>query len=202
MKTNFIYSLVYNSYLAMKIQIKNMVCPRCITSVENVLGQLEIPFEKVDLGEAVLKQAPESAKKEALREGLKKVGFELITDKHHRISNKVKSMIIDEMYKEDKINTENLSSLLSSKLHLDYSQLSSIFSKTEGRSIQQYYRDVKIMRVKELLEYDELGIAEIADKLGYGNAAYLSTHFKEATGMTPSAFKKQEVKNREPLDKL
>src|SRR5690606_13108133 len=100
-----------------------------------------------------------------------------------------KSLIIEGIYKEGNFGHQNLSSFLVEKLHQDYSYLSLVFSKTEGKSIRQFQQDVKIMRVKELLEYDELNISEIADSLGYGNAAYLSTHFKQTTGLTPSEYK-------------
>jgi len=36
------------------IYIKNMVCPRCISAVEQTLTSLKIPFMNVKLGEAVL----------------------------------------------------------------------------------------------------------------------------------------------------
>lgn len=177
-----------------------MVCPRCISSVEGILVLLKIPFDKVSLGNAELKKPLEPENEKKLHSELKKIGFELITDKHKRISNQIKTIIIDGLYPKENFGNKTLSTVLSEKLHRDYSLLSHVFTKTEGKSIQQFQADVKIMRVKELLEYDELNISEIADKLGYGNAAYLSTQFKKATGISPSQYKRQVVKNRGSLD--
>jgi len=67
---------------------------------------------------------------------------------------------------------------LTEKLHFDYSYLSSIFSNTEGKSIQKYQNKVKVERIKELLEYDELSISEFTNNLRFGSAAYLSPQFK------------------------
>lgn len=182
------------------LHIKNMVCPRCITSVEGILARLNIAFEKVSLGKAELKKNLSSEEEKSLQPELKKVGFELITDKHKQLSGQIKSIIIDGLYPKENFGHKNLSAILSEKLHRDYSLLSHIFTKTEGKSIQQFQADVKIMRVKELLEYDELNISEIADVLGYGNAAYLSTQFKKATGISPSQYKRQLLNDRGPLD--
>lgn len=179
-----------------------MVCPRCISSVKGILKNLEIPFDEVSLGRIALKTDLSRDKVEKLQDKLKKEGFELITDKHHRVSNQIKSLIIDGIYEEGNFDQQNLSSYLSKKLNQDYSHLTHVFSKTEGKSIREFQQDVKIMRVKELLEYDELNIAEIADRLGYGNAAYLSTHFKKATGLTPSEYKNQHLKKRGSLDEI
>ena len=58
------------------------------------------------------------------------------------------------------------------------------------------------IRAKELLEYGELSLNEIADKLNYSSAAYLSSQFKSATGLTPSYFKKIKANKRKPLDEV
>lgn len=173
------------------LQIKNMVCPRCISSVEEILGQLGIRFEQISLGKAILKKPLAIKEEKRLEKLLKNKGFELITDKHRSISNRIKSLIIEWIYEEEPLRPENLSVMLSGELHRDYSHLSNIFSKTEGRSIRDFHRDVKIMRIKELLEYNELTVSEIANDLGYGNAAYLSTQFKQVTGLTPSEYKRE-----------
>jgi hypothetical protein len=39
-----------------KLLVKNMVCQRCILTVENIFNELRIPFSKVELGEVYLAQ--------------------------------------------------------------------------------------------------------------------------------------------------
>jgi AraC family transcriptional regulator len=53
-----------------------------------------------------------------------------------------------------------------------------------------------------LLFYDELTLSEIAYRMGYSSAAYLTNQFKKITGMTPGQFRKLLDKNRKPIDKL
>ncbi len=72
----------------------------------------------------------------------------------------------------------------------------------EGKSIQAFQFAIKTERIKELLEYNEKSISEIADVLGFGSAAYLSTSFKKATGLTPSQYRLRHIKNRNTLNSL
>jgi AraC family transcriptional regulator len=96
----------------------------------------------------------------------------------------------------------NYSDYISSRLDKDYPQLSSLFSESEDITIEKYIINQKIERVKELLEYDELNLNQIALKMGYSSAAHLSTQFKNVTGMTPSKFKSLKSKKRKPLDQI
>ena len=184
------------------LQIKNMVCDRCISTVEQILIRLEIPYEKISLGEVVSKESIIPNQKQLLKEELQQAGFELIADKNEIIVNRIKSLIISSIYEDTNFSNKNLSQLLTEDLAYDYSHLSSIFTKTEGKSIQAFQFAVKTERIKELLEYNEKSISEIADLLGFGSAAYLSTSFKKATGLTPSQYRLRHMKNRNTLNSL
>lgn len=170
-------------------------------TVTEILNRLEIPFIHVDLGEAVLKRPISESEKNAIQKEFDKVGFEIILDRDEKLINNIKSLIIDEVY-STKLSNQKLSSLLSSQLNFDYSHITHVFTESEGQSIQKYYNAVRIERAKELLDYDELGIAEIADHLGYSTPAYLSTSFKKATGYTPSEYRQLEHKDRKNLDSV
>lgn len=178
-----------------------MVCDRCILTVENILSKLEIPAEKISLGEVVLSAPIAVEKKDLLQKELQPVGFEVLSGKNERLSNRIKSIIIDAIYGHNALSDKNLSVILSEQLLMDYSHLSSLFSKTEGKSIQHFQQEIKTERVKELLEYNELSISEIAHEMGYSSAAYLATQFRKSTGVTPSVYRLQHQK-RKPLDKL
>lgn len=184
------------------LSIKNMVCDRCINTVKQILVRLEIPFETVSLGEVGITRKITQDEQDQLQKELGQVGFELIADKNESLVSKIKSIIINSIYEEDDFSNKNLSVLLSEQLNLDYSHLSSLFSRIEGRSIQAFQFAVKTERIKELLEYNEKTISEIADILGFGSAAYLSTSFKKATGITPSQYRMQHLSNRKKLDML
>jgi len=177
-----------------------MVCPRCITAVSEILAQQEINVSNVKLGEITLEKPLGSEEFINLQFELKKVGFEIISEKNERIVKQIKAIILKEIFEADSDTHQNLSVTLSEKLHFDYSHLSSIFSRKEGKSIQTFQNELKVERIKELLEYDELSISEIAHNLGFGSAAYLSTQFKKITGMTPSKYKANKQNDRNFLD--
>ena len=69
-------------------------------------------------------------------------------------------------------------------------------------TVEKYFIAQKIEKVKELLDYDELSLNQIADRLCYSSAAHLSGQFKSVTGMTPTEYKKLKVKSRTPIDKI
>ena len=97
---------------------------------------------------------------------------------------------------------ENLSEYLSRHLRKDYTYLSNLFSSVENTTIEQYFIQQKIEKVKEWLVYDELSLGEMAFKLGYSSVAHLSNQFKKITGFTPSQFKKLKDHHRKKLDSL
>lgn len=178
-----------------------MVCHRCILSVEAILRSMKVPYQEVNLGEVKLDRILTPEENSFLEKELSAIGFELIHEKQQSLINQIKSIIIEEVYAETPSNFK-LSEILSEKLHYDYSHITHLFSEAEGKSIQSFYNLIRIERAKELLEYDEYTIAEIADILGFSTPAYLSTSFKKITGHTPSEYKQLKAGNRNTLDSL
>ncbi len=185
-----------------KLFIKNMVCDRCIMAVAHVLKQGGLDVEGITLGEVVLKSELGEAARKELSKQLIELGFELIEDKKSQIIEKIKTLIIELVHYDHQGVKLNLSEVISGELHHDYSYLSNLFSAVEGITIEKYYIAQKIEKVKELLVYDELSLAEIADRMNYSSAAYLSNQFKKMTGLTPGHFKKIGQNRRKPLDKV
>jgi len=184
------------------IFIKNMVCNRCIMVVENELDKLNLDVNSVSLGKVDLNRPLTQEDKVKLKEVLLPLGFEVIDDKRSRIIESIKNIIIDVVHHQNAEVKISLSELLSSKLHLDYGYLSTLFSEVEGTTIEKYVIAQKIERVKELLVYDELSLSEIAFQLNYSSVAYLSNQFKKVTGLTPSHFKQIKEQKRKPLDEI
>lgn len=182
------------------LHIKNVVCQRCKMTLRQILERLDISYVKISLGEVVLEKPLTKEQYDTLQTEVKKVGFELLEDKNERLVNSIKSIIISDIYEGEGFSNQNLSVILSEQLHYDYSHLSNLFKSLEGKSINTFQQNIKIERIKELLEYDELSISQIADNLGFGNAAYLSTTFKKHTGITPSQYRGLHLKNRKAID--
>jgi len=185
------------------LHIKNMVCPRCIESVQQVLTDLGFEVLGIKLGEAEIDKTPSSEQLENIASKLQQKGFELLRDRKSVIVEQVKSEIIKLVHhSENEILNVNLSSHLSQLIGADYSSISNLFSSMEGLTIEKFTILQKIEKAKELLSYGELTASEIAFKIGYSSAAHLSAQFKKETGMTPGQYKKLKDKSRNPLDQI
>lgn len=182
------------------LHIKNMVCPRCIMAVKQLLKSLEIPYSSVELGEVVLKDPLSSEKTPSLAKGLKDLGFELLDSSKSVLISKIKTLIIQQVhYAEEPLN-ERFSVFLSRRLHHDYGYLSHLFSSVENMTIEKFIVRQKIEKVKELLFYNELTLSEIAHRLGYSSVSHLSAQFKKETGLTPTSFKEKNKPAHKALD--
>jgi AraC-like DNA-binding protein len=84
---------------------------------------------------------------------------------------------------------EKFSSFIAKKLQYDYTYLSNLFAATNGTTLEHYIIHNKIEKVKELLLYEDLKIADIAHRMNYSSAAHLSKQFKKVTGFTAKYFK-------------
>lgn len=184
------------------LYVKNMVCNRCISAVQDELQKLGIVAERVELGEIFLEERLDDKKKEALEKRLVDLGFMLIDDKKSQLISQIKRVIIELVHHKEGVINMNLSDLLRQELKHEYNYLSNLFSEIEGTTIEKYFIAQKIEKVKELLVYDELSLSEIAYQLNYSSVAYLSNQFKKVTGLTPSHFKKVGQNKRTPLDQV
>jgi AraC-like DNA-binding protein len=186
----------------MTLHIKNMVCNRCIKVVREELEKLGVGITSIELGEVETTNPLDNQQLVRIKSVLEENGFELIEDKRAKIIEKLKNYLITLIHHsdEDLELDANFSELISRELELDYAYLTSLFSSTEGITIEHYIISQKIERAKELLKYGELTLSEIAYKLGYSSVAHLSSQFKKVTGMTASQFKSLTVNKRKPLD--
>ncbi|MGL2965918.1 helix-turn-helix domain-containing protein [Flavobacterium sp. XGLA_31] len=187
----------------MKVSVKNMVCQRCILVVKQELEKNNLMAETVQLGEITFKEELSEEQLTTLKDSLSAHGFEVLDDRKAMIIEKVKNIIVETIHGSDEIDLKrNFSDIIAHQIPIDYNYISSIFSTTEGITIEQFIILQRIERVKELLVYNELTLSEIAYKLGYSNVQHLSTQFKKVTGLTPSHFKLVKENKRKSLDQL
>lgn len=185
------------------IHIKNMVCNRCIKVVKEELENLGYHVNSIILGEATI-HSTDKINYDLINKVLTENGFELIDSRQSRIIEKIKITIIETIrdMAEGTLNDISFTDLLQENLNLSYQYLSTLFSSSEGITIEKYIILQKIEKVKELIVYDELSFSEIAYRLGYSSVQHLSSQFKKITGLTPSHFKKIKSFKRNPLDKI
>jgi AraC-like DNA-binding protein len=153
----------------MKLYIKNMVCSRCKMAVKSVFESMGINPFSVELGEVELKNGINENQKSELLKKLRVIGFDLIDDRKSQTIDKIKTLIIDLVQNKNNDLKTNLSEFLFQQLHQDYSTLSNLFSEVENTTIEKYFINQKIEKVKELIIYDELSLSQIAYFLNYSS---------------------------------
>lgn len=189
--------------------IKNMVCSRCVMAVDRLLRENGFHPVSVELGHAVVEENIGEDQRILLRDKLQGIGFDLLEDRQEQTIEKMKSIIIQLVQRNDMTETAclpagrlNLSDYLAGQLHSSYSSLSKLYSKVTGTTIERFYIAQRVEKVKELITYDELSLSQIALRMGYSSVAYLSSQFKMVTGMTPSKFKRLHANLRKSLDSV
>ncbi|MGI6242936.1 MAG: AraC family transcriptional regulator [Prevotella sp.] len=182
--------------------IKNMVCDRCKMAVEKTLRDEGLTPLAVDLGVVRIDGTVNEEQRERLRKQLEHLGFELLDDRRRQTIEQIKATIIKLVHYKDNNTSLNLSDFLQQELHQDYSSLSKLFSEYTSKTVECYYIEQRIERVKELLTYNEMSLTEIALLMNYSSVAYLSNQFKAVTGMRPSKFKTLQKNVRKGLDTI
>ena len=187
----------------MLIHIKNMVCDRCKTIVKQQLESIGFKVEQIALGKAELTPDPNDEQLQMIAAALKISGFELINKETDKTVENIKNVIIDLVHHTDMSEMRtSYSDLIAGRLGKDYTYLSRLFSNSQDTTIERFIIQQKVEKIKELLEYGELNLNEIAYQMGYSSSAHLSAQFKSTTGLTPSQYKTNEFKERKSLDRL
>jgi len=173
----------------LKLYIKNMVCSRCKTLVKSELDKIGVQYIDVELGEVTIKDKITSGQHTRLYSALQQSGLELIDDQENDLIEKLKKAIFDlEKYSDEDLKT-SFSDFISLRVNDNFISLNTLFAEIKGITIEKYIIRHKIDRIKELLVYDDLNLADIAFKMHYSNVAQLSSQFKRITGLTPSHFR-------------
>jgi AraC family transcriptional regulator len=185
------------------LYVRNMVCNRCIKVVKEELMKLDLIVKNIKLGEVELGDKPNVVQLDKIKEVLEENGFGLLDNRKSRIIEKIKALIIQLVHYENQLVLPiNISDVLSKELNLEYSYISSLFSSIENLTIEKYFINQKLERVKELLFNDELTLTQIANKMGYSSVQALSNQFKKETGMTPTGFKNVKEIGRRSIDEI
>jgi len=81
---------------------------------------------------------------------------------------------------------------LAGAIHYSAKELSARTRRTLGASVSDAIRLMRVNAARELLENTEDTVAEIADACGFSNVSHLSLRIKEATGLTPLAYRRRQ----------
>lgn len=194
----------------MELRIKNMVCPRCIMAVTDLLTRRGLTPTAVALGRVVLREELPAAALADLDTALRAIGFEIAGSEADRTVHAVKQTILDALRRgrpfdaalRRDICRAVADTVTSSAAPLpDFAAIARTFAAAEGRTPEKYYLAQRIERVKELLEDADVTMKEIAWQTGFSGVAHLSRQFKQLTGLTPTAYRAAGLSLRLGRDK-
>lgn len=107
-----------------------------------------------------------------------------------------KHLLFDRMmaYLKDHSHDRVTLDTLSHEFRYSKTYLSQVFKTYSGKSILNYYNELKIEEAKLLILNEDLSFTEISDKLGFTSMHYFSHAFKRHTSMSPSEYLNSIVK--------
>ena len=179
-----------------------MVCDRCMMIIRPQLESLGFTVKQIALGHAEITPDPDEEQLQMIAAALKVPGFELINKEADKTVEAIKNIVIELVHHSDLSELKtSYSDLIAKRLGKDYTYLSRLFSNSQDVTIEHFIIEQKVEKIKELLDYGELNLNEIAFRMGYSSSAHLSTQFKSITGLTPSQYRSSE-QQRKPIDKI
>ncbi|SFJ53948.1 two-component system, response regulator YesN [Paenibacillus sp. UNC496MF] len=79
--------------------------------------------------------------------------------------------------------------LVSNHVSLNYTYFSQSFKAFTGENFVTYLKRVRIARAKQLLETTDLKVAEVGERVGFGNAKHFTRAFREMEGIAPGEYR-------------
>lgn len=171
--------------------VKYMVCKCCIRIIRQEMEQHGIKVNRIILGEIDTTYDDTKITEADVEKILNDNGFDLVTNKDKILVEQIKTAVIELVHYANNMNSIiRNSDYMVEKLGYSYQHLSALFSKYEPITLEKYIILHKIEKVKEMIEYGELTLSEIAFSMGYSSVQYLSTQFKNITGISVTDYKK------------
>lgn len=84
--------------------------------------------------------------------------------------------------------------IVAEHLHISPSYLSRTFKKVCGESLIEYINHMRIEKAKEYLLRQNILAYEVANLVGYNDATYFSSIFKRYTGVSPTEYRQNALK--------
>ncbi|WP_332020128.1 helix-turn-helix domain-containing protein [Kaistella sp.] len=188
----------------MKLNIKNMVCSRCLKVLRQELEQLGINVSSIELGVLVIDETAGNHNEimEKIESVLHTNKFEIIHSSEEVLVEKIKHFLLRKIEELPLDSTVNLSQTLSAEFNHEYKSLSKLFSHLENTTVEKYFINLKIEKVKQLIQLRQYTFSEIGHLLDYSSVNHLSRQFKEVTGESMTEYKNAELSNRRPYDEM
>lgn len=180
------------------LNIKGMVCGRCVSVLKQAFEQMGLRVEAIRLGSVRLSGTSQLQSLQPLQDVVEKHGFALLEDKREKLLEHTRAAVAS--YFKDEVafhQSTKLSDYLSEQTGTPYERLSALFSSSTGTTLEHYGQQQRLEKVKEMLVYTERSLTEVAMRTGFSSVSHLSNHFKTMTGLPPSHFRKLQRKKEE-----
>jgi AraC-like DNA-binding protein len=184
------------------IHVKNMTCNCCIHLLRKELSIDGIEIHDLKLGTIIISHNPKKITWKKIESILESYGFEIIRDKEKALVEQIKLAVIELVHNSTYNAMVRNSDYLVERFGMSYPYISSLFSKHENMTLEKLIIFHKIEKVKELIEYGELSLSEIAYMMGYSSVQYLSTQFKSVTGVSVTDYKANPFQERIGVDRI
>lgn len=173
-----------------KRYVKYMVSLRCKMIVKEELKKTGLKYAISPHGAVEFLEEVSPTQLEELNKNLLASGLELLDHNDSMLIDRIINIVLEVVHYSDELPNLSFEDIIGKSLGSGNEAILKIFSDVKGLSIMQFIVLQKIERVKELLLYDDLSLAEISEKLRYKNEHYLIAQFKKYTGLSPTYFKK------------
>lgn len=94
-------------------------------------------------------------------------------------------------YIYDNLHTKLTSAMLADYVGLNRSYFSIRFKEETGHTVNEYINMVRINTARNMLISSDYSIIRISNTLCFASQSYFCKKFRESTGMTPAAFRRQ-----------
>ncbi|GIQ71149.1 helix-turn-helix domain-containing protein [Xylanibacillus composti] len=110
----------------------------------------------------------------------------------HRVLVETIKEIIETRYADLNLSLQTIADALG----MSPAYVSRVFRKAESVAIHAYIRETRLQHALRLLETSDSPIADIMERVGYGNVSNFFRHFKKRYGTTPKEYRlKRSIEN-------
>lgn len=174
----------------MKLNIKYDINLASKVILQEHLEKLDIPYEMSGFGDVVITETITPELYRELELSISKYGIEIVDNPKNILVQKIKEVIVEMIFREDKLPESKISIYIADKLNLSYTYISKVFSEITFSSIENFMIVQRIERAKQMIIDGNLLLSEVAWKLNYSSCAHLSNQFRKTTGLTPTQFQR------------
>jgi len=191
-----------NTRVQRTFHVKNMTSSCCIHLLKILFTADGIEIIGIKMGTVTLSIDPKIITWKSIEATLENYGFEIINQKEKILVEQIKQAVIELVHHSTYNAMVRNSDYLVERFAMSYPYISRLFSKHENITLEKFIILHKIEKVKELIEYGDLTLSEIAYMMGYSSVQYLSTQFKTITGISVTDYKSNPSIERKSLDSL